>query len=433
MKIGFVSVFAPSKDGIADYSLHLIRSIENTSSDCIFYVMAPLIDDKQSVVRVSQRVTVLRIWRMRSLKDMLQSIIFLLRAIIVTNVDILHIQYRFTREQGGSAGEPFLILMLITKRMLRKKIVISLHDFWLPNEAEQRASELIRSKLLAKLYKYYYALYVRAVLSIPNLILSIVNSKKSPVTQLIKKYTKQEVVEVLHGLPQLDLPAKRRKVAASVGKSGGGFDANDRFTVILYGFIRRSKGYDYVIKAMEKIVTSQPDMRARIRLVIAGTIASSEEEPYLNYLKRLAAELRIDDLVSISERYLDAEEVNSVFSNAGAIVIPYTRRVGPSGVLASALAYEVPAVITSDNKYITHDMHLPCLTVNLNEDEIASAILKLMTDKHEYERQVRLIREYKELQNNEDIAMSHVELYRKLLSTNNRAKTARTNRGSSDL
>lgn len=428
MKIAFVSVFPPSRDGIADYSFYLIKSIEDVSSDCIFYVMTPKLEGKQSVMRLSRQVTLFRIWQMKSFKEMLKSIIILTKAIIAINADILHIQYRFTREQGGSAGEPFLILMLIIGKIIKKpKIAISLHDFWLPKEAEQRVYEIKKSRLFAKLYKCYYAAYIRALLNIPDSIISIVNSKKSPVTQLIKKYTKQEVVEILHGLPVVNAPAKRDRIVTDVEKIKDEFSANNRFTVILYGFIRKSKGYDHVIRAVKNIVTSKPDMRGKVKLLIAGTIASSQEEPYLNYLKKLIRELDVEDLVSIVEKYLDADEVSSLFGTADAIVIPYTLRVGPSGVLASALAYEVPAIITSDNKYITRDMHLPALTVNLDVDEIASAILKLMNDKHDYERQVQLIKEYNRLHSNEEIALSYVELYRKLFSADNRAKTMRAN------
>jgi glycosyltransferase involved in cell wall biosynthesis len=416
VRIAFISVFPPARDGVADYSFYLVKSIEDASSDCVLYVMAPTLDGKRSVTRMSNHTTLFRIWKMNSSKNMMKSIITLAKAIVAVKADVVHIQYRFTREQGGSAGEPFLALMLIIRGIARKtKIVVSLHDFWLPNEAEQRVRELTRSKLLAKLYRYYYVAYTRAVLSIPNSIISVVNSKKSPVTTLIKSNTKREVVEVLHGLPEASTHPAGRKASLTTKMSIAELGADSKFTVVLYGFIRRSKGYHYVIRAMKQIVTSHSDMKGKVRLLIAGTLASSEEEPYLNYLKRLIRELGLENIVEIVEKYLEEDEISSLFEVADVTVIPYTRRVGPSGVFASALSYEVPAIITSDSKYITDDMGLPALTVNLDIDEIASAVLRLMNDKREYARQVQKIREYKKLHSNEMIALSHVKIYEKSL------------------
>jgi len=418
VKIGFVSAFPPERDGIADYSLYLIKSIEDVSNDCTFYVMARMLNDKPSVTSFSKRVMLFRIWRLGSFKDILKSIVTLTKAIIATKADILHIQYRFTRDQGGSAGEPFFILMLIAKRIIRKpKIVVSLHDFWLPREAEQRAYEITKSRVAAKLYKFYYGAYVRAVLNIPNLIINIVNSRKSPVTESIKKHSKQEVVEVLHGLPYVGVGAKQGNGNAyEMTHNQEMFGMRDKFTILLFGFIRKAKGYEYVIKAVKKVVACQPLMKGRIRLLIAGIPSPPEEQSYLNYLKELVHKLDLEDVTSIITKYLNINEINLLFRAADITVVSYTRRVGPSGVLSRALAYEVPSIITCDDKYITHSMSLPALTVNLDVDEIASAILKLMTDDDEYNKQIKRIKEYKDISSNKGIALLHLKLYEKLFS-----------------
>jgi glycosyltransferase involved in cell wall biosynthesis len=311
-------------------------------------------------------------------------------------------------------GEPLYILILFAKKIMRKtKIVISLHDFWLPAEAEQRVYEVTKSKLASKLYRLYYTAYLRAILSVPNLIISIVNYPNSPVTKYIKRYTKKEVVEVIHGFP--DIKATRKgEEAFSIGKS---------FTALLFGFIRRSKGYHYVIKAVAKIVTSKPSMKGKIKLLIAGIPAPSIEWSYFKYLVELINKLGLGDIVSIVTKYLDTQEVDALFRSVNVVIVPYMRRVGPSGILSFALAYEVPTIITSDSKYITTDSNFPAMIVKLDENEIEYAILKLMNDKNEYEKQIQRIKKYKKKFNNEKIALRHVELYRKLLSGGHRTKS----------
>jgi|GEM_PF-5851233 glycosyltransferase involved in cell wall biosynthesis len=407
MKIGFVTAFPPEKDGVADYSFYLIESILKVSNDCSFYVMSRLLDDKPSVTRFNERVLLFRIWRMKSFKDMLRSLMLLFKTIVAMKMDILHFQYRFTRDAGGSVGEPLYILMLFTRKIMRKtKIVISLHDFWLPEEVEQRAYEVTRSRLASKLYRLYYSAYLRAILSVPHLIISIVNYPNSPVTKFIRRYTKKEVVEVIHGLP--DIKATK--------KSGEAFSMGKSFTALLFGFIRRSKGYQYVIRALAKIVTSNPSIRGKVKLLIAGIPAPSTEWLYFKYLVELIRKLGIGDIVSIVTKYLDTQEVDALFRSVNVVIVPYMRRVGPSGILSFALAYEVPTIITSDSKYIITDSDFPAMIVKLNENEIGYAILKLMNDKNEYEKQIQRIRRYKKMHNNEKIALRHVELYRKLLS-----------------
>jgi glycosyltransferase involved in cell wall biosynthesis len=355
---------------------------------------------------------------MKSLKDMLRSLILLLKTIVTIKMDILHVQYRFTRDAGGSVGEPLYILILFAKKIMRKtKIVISLHDFWLPAEAEQRAYEVSRSRLASKLYRLYYTAYLRAVLSIPHLIISIVNYPNSPVTKYIRRYTKKDVVEVVHGLPDVEVNIKKCNADADYSNFGKeAFGVKDIFTVLLFGFIRKSKGYHHVIRAIAKIVASEPSLKGRIRLLIAGIPSPNEEWLYLKYLVELIHRLGIDDTVSTITKYMDAQEVDALFRTTNIVIAPYEHRVGPSGVLSFALAYEVPTIITSDNKYITSNSDLPALIVNLDVDKVGSAILKLMNDKDEYEKQIQRIRRYKELHSNESIALRHVELYQKLLS-----------------
>jgi len=415
VKIGVISAFPPVRDGIADYSFYLVKSMEDVCNDCTFYVMAPLLDDKPKVTSCSERVMLFRIWRMKSVMDMLKSIILIIKVLFVIKADILHIQYRFTRDQGGSAGEPFFILMFVVKKILRKpKIVVSLHDFWLPKEAEQRAYEIMKSKMGAKLYKFYYAAYVRAILNIPDLIISIVNSRKSPVTECIKKYTRQKVVEVLHGLPHVSDKGDGNTSNAKHNKEELGI--SDKFIILLFGFVRKAKGYHHVIKAVKKIGERQPSIKERIKVMLVGIPSPPEEQSYLNYVKKLVHKLDLDDVVSIITKYLSKKEIDLFFRAADITVISYTRRVGPSGILSFALAYEVPSIITCDEKYITHETSLPTLKVNLDIDEIASAILKLMTDEDEHCKQIRRIRKYKAVNSNRKIALLHIKLYEKLCS-----------------
>ncbi len=413
MRIGFLSPFPPTKTGISDYSFNLIKSVESVCVNQTLYVIAPLLDDEADISIVGKKTILIRTWSMKSLGSTLKSIIAIIKTILAVKFDVLHIQYSFTREQGGSAGEPFFLIMLVAKKMLTNlSIVVSLHDFWEPVEAERRAYEIIGSTVLAKFYKLYYESYMRLMLSVPDLIIAIVNAKGSRVTDRIRKFTRNDVVEVLHGFP--DVEQKHELSDAGIEKAG----RNNRFTILLFGFVRKTKGYEYVIRAVQRIVESDPAMKEKIRLIIAGAPILPEDQDYLDHLKRLVRNMGLEDVVVPITRYLKKEEVDNLFRQADVAIHSYTRRVGPSGVFSFAVAYEVPSIITCDDKYITSKTDLPATIVSLNEIEIASAIRRLLDDKDEYEKEIRRIRQYKGSNNNRTIALSHVKLYSRLRHCN---------------
>jgi glycosyltransferase involved in cell wall biosynthesis len=98
------------------------------------------------------------------------------------------------------------------------------------------------------------------------------------------------------------------------------------------------------------------------------------------------------------------------------MIAPYSIRVGPSGVLSFALAYGVPSIVTFDKRYFTRDSKIPAFATDLSVAGIASAISKLMTDPVEYRKQIRLMAKYRRKNNNEEIAIQHVQLYKALLN-----------------
>jgi glycosyltransferase involved in cell wall biosynthesis len=248
-------------------------------------------------------------------------------------------------------------------------------------------------------------------LSIPDLVLCVVNVKGSSIIEHIKKYTKSEVVEVLHGLPDV---MHRDTYTRMRYKEKLGI--NDKFTILLFGFIRRAKGYEYILRAVKKIIESKPSMKDKIRVILSGVPILPEDQVYLNYLRELGHNLGLEDIILIIPKYLDKDEVDMFFGAADMTVLSYTCRVGPSGVLSYALAYEVPSVIICDNKYFTQQTNVPALVVNLDTDEIALAILKLMTNRNDYTKQIQRIMEYKANNNNRNIALLYNQIYKKLYS-----------------
>jgi glycosyltransferase involved in cell wall biosynthesis len=107
-------------------------------------------------------------------------------------------------------------------------------------------------------------------------------------------------------------------------------------TLLFFGRVRDYKGLDVLLRALPAIVEAVPDAR----LVVAGDPFEPVEP-----LRRLAAELGVGERVEWRLRFVEDEEAARLFADSALAVLPY-RRLDSSGVLATALGYGRPAVVT---------------------------------------------------------------------------------------
>jgi glycosyltransferase involved in cell wall biosynthesis len=103
-------------------------------------------------------------------------------------------------------------------------------------------------------------------------------------------------------------------------------------TLLFFGLLREYKGLDVLVRAL-------PDVH-EARLVVAGDPIDPVEP-----LMALAAELGVADRIEWRLRFLPDEEVVTLLKAAAAVVLPY-RQHDSSGVLATAIGYGRPVVVT---------------------------------------------------------------------------------------
>ncbi len=107
--------------------------------------------------------------------------------------------------------------------------------------------------------------------------------------------------------------------------------------LLFFGFVRRYKGLDLLLRALPAMRKSLPDLR----LVVAGEFY----EPRVEYDK-LVRELKLEDAVHIFDDYCPNEKVGVYFAAADVSVLPY-RSATQSGIIQIAYALQAP-VITTD-------------------------------------------------------------------------------------
>jgi glycosyltransferase involved in cell wall biosynthesis len=105
--------------------------------------------------------------------------------------------------------------------------------------------------------------------------------------------------------------------------------------VLFFGLVRAYKGLDVLLRAVARARSRVP-----ITLVVAGEFYQ-DRAPY----ETLIAELGIADAVRLHDRYVPNEEVETYFSAADLVVLPYVSAT-QSGIAQIALSFERPVLVT---------------------------------------------------------------------------------------
>ncbi len=109
------------------------------------------------------------------------------------------------------------------------------------------------------------------------------------------------------------------------------------FVFLFFGLIREYKGLSLLIEAFNEIA----EQRGDIHLVVAGEFY----EPQTDYEEQIQPEFQ--HRVHIHNHFLSNQEVAEVLSLSDVLVLPY-KRATQSGVLADAIAYNLPAIATNE-------------------------------------------------------------------------------------
>jgi len=103
-------------------------------------------------------------------------------------------------------------------------------------------------------------------------------------------------------------------------------------TLLFFGLIRDYKGLDVLVRALAEVPEAT--------LVVAGDPVDS-----VGQARALAGELGLEERIDWRLGYLPNGDVRGLMEDAAAVVLPY-RRLDSSGVLATAIGYGRPVVVT---------------------------------------------------------------------------------------
>ena len=114
------------------------------------------------------------------------------------------------------------------------------------------------------------------------------------------------------------------------------FSEND-FVLLFFGYIRKYKGLDILIKALPLLIKEIPN----IKLLVVG---ESYEE--FSFYENLVSELHLTSYVKMENRFVANEEVGKYYSVCDLVILPY-RNATQSGILNVAYGFNKPVLVTN--------------------------------------------------------------------------------------
>lgn len=112
--------------------------------------------------------------------------------------------------------------------------------------------------------------------------------------------------------------------------------APDNKVILFFGYIRKYKGLDLLIKAMPMLLQKYPEMR----LLVVGE-SYDNPETYTSIIK----EHKLDDKVVFINKFVANEDVEEYYAVSDLVVLPY-RSATQSGILNVAYGFLKPVLVT---------------------------------------------------------------------------------------
>lgn len=336
MKIGMITSFPPSRDGVSAYSAKLIKAMLNVKGNVRILVLS----DKQSDIN-NGRLMVVKVWKRNTFLYPLR----IFKTLAWWHPQAIHCQHEYWLYGRHFYSVTFLLLLAIL-RFLWRPIVITMHCV-IP--IVELTEAFFRKHGLGGRLAFTKKMFVLLYTMLMNLLSSriIVHSEISR-SILINDYrfNKGKTLVIPHGIGNskehsfLNQDEARKILRFSSGP-----------ILLVFGEIRRGKGIEHAIRAMPRILDAHPSSQ----LIVAGTYdptLSPESAGYLEELITLSKIMGVEENV-VFRINVSEEQIPMYFAAADITLFPYTEDeiLASSGPLSIAVSFGKPIVATNIKRF----------------------------------------------------------------------------------
>jgi len=142
----------------------------------------------------------------------------------------------------------------------------------------------------------------------------------------IRRFPNEKICVIPHGSYEFFSNNKNEKRRSN--------ESAPNIYVLFFGYIKKYKGLEYLIRAAHLISKDFPNLK----VIIAG---EGDLSPY----HKLIGE-NSQSLFEIHNRFVTDEETSLLFQKTSLVILPYTQMTGQSGVMNIALAFGKPVIAT---------------------------------------------------------------------------------------
>lgn len=375
-----LSPLPPQKAGESSYTRALVEELAATGSVGVLAVTGP---DATPLNAMGGHVETATIWRGRSLLYPLRTAMFLRWK----RPHIVHVQFGPHGDvYGGMFGEPMLLLLLILRAM-GLRTTVTLHSTWMLSQVVNRVRSHRGLRWLSSVAVPFFKAYMKALdWGTDTVQLSTVKIDSHLKRMFLVEYgwKPEKVLEIPHpcrtDMQKLDREESLNRLALAGWQ-----------VVLMFGFVRRGKGIEMAIRAMEIVARNQPSAM----LVVAGTPIDRDGEAYLREARDLVEAKHLQQHVRFDSDFIPDSSVPLYFSASRILLIPSTESIGASGPMHSQAGFGIPIVASDVGLHSRQALGgNPVLFKNGDYEGLARTLLILLRNEELATKTGEGIREY---------------------------------------
>jgi len=298
---GFVSTYPPTRCGLATFTAALAAELCAGNGDTATVVR--VIDGPRRARWIPSERSPVSVELLPGRPETIDAAVA-----VLDRCDVAIVQHEYGI-YGGPDGDEVISLL----EALSVPVIVVLHTVLAAPTASQR--EVLRAVCAA------------------SACVVVMSDNAVAILRSVYRVDESKVSMIPHGVP-----AQRSRPAHD--------EANAK-RILTWGLISAGKGLEWGIRAVDLL----RERRIPVEYVISGQthpkVLEYEGERYRRRLEGLVAELGLQDVVTLDDRYLDAPQLAELVDSADAVLLPYlSEEQATSGVLAEAVAAGIPVVAT---------------------------------------------------------------------------------------
>lgn len=320
----------------------------------------------------------------------------------VVGKNLVHVQFEYNLRAFKPLGVA-IIPYLIVLRLLRKKVVITMHCVYsiqyFKNTIKTSYSRYVSFLTgLAKLYIYFLTKIVSSMVH----VVIVLNFKAKEILE--KEYRVKKVIYIEYCSYGLD---ERSLIPREEAKNKLGLDG--KMIMFSFGELHPRKRYELVVSLL-------PILKKRylnLLYVISKGLPSTNPKKgrkYLTYLTDLINKLSVKANVLFVD-YIPDEEMKYYFGASDVVIFPYPEGGYGSAASKHAMSYLATMVVSDVSCFQGLEDGIHCLKFRTKE-ELLQKIVKAIENRPNFEKSLRRKIEEISIENH---AEKHLRVYRTLL------------------